>query len=125
MKIRSGFVSNSSSASFIIRWASNERYEDESLVEKLAHLFSLYSYNYDEENDRIGEIEEFDLMKTPKEVVNWVLKNTNEEGHHYVTKSHINMFNSYGDFPSQISYLLLALTADNSFKVIEVEVDDD
>ena len=126
MKIRTSFVSNSSSASFVINWKikNSEDWKNEA-TELLALLFDVYSCY----NEETGELkDEYDIFTDVIEVVKNLAKRTkkNEDGT-FSTGAYTNMLNSVLDFPKEIMYLLMALETDEEcrFEVISKRIEND
>lgn len=119
MKIRNGFVSNSSSASFIVTWKT--KYPNETLKETLCHLFGVL---YEKENDKYGEYCE-EIYEKEIALIEWVIKNTNSEesvnGTIYTTEDFTSMMNSYLDFDSNMAYFIMALAGEGEFTIINVK----
>ena len=144
MKIRSGFVSNSSSASFLLVWqnrslSAEEMFEEnkpvdwkERLLERsLVNLFELswahYTSDgdinsdclnfYDWETERLifREDMEFD-GSVPLEVIKKIIKNTEvSDNGIFKTKKLISMMNSFADFGEEIILLMSFLGFDQGF----------
>ena len=144
MKIRSGFVSNSSSASFLLVWqnrslSAEEMFEEnkpvdwkERLLERsLVNLFELswahYTSDgdinsdclnfYDWETERLifREDMEFD-GSVPLEVIKKIIKNTEvSDNGIFKTKKLISMMNSFADFGEEIVLLMSFLGFDQGF----------
>ena len=144
MKIRSGFVSNSSSASFLLVWqnrslSAEEMFEEnkpvdwkERLLERsLVNLFELswahYTSDgdinsdclnfYDWETERLifREDMEFD-GSVPLEVIKNIIKNTEvSDNGIFKTKKLISMMNSFADFGEEIILLMSFLGFDQGF----------
>ena len=102
MKIRNGFVSNSSSASFIIRWKLYGN-NDEALDYCLGMLF----YDNDE-------------LKT--EITN----NTRREENSFLTTFRTSMYNDMSDFKDAALFLVaLTMDRDKRFEVVSANINCD
>jgi hypothetical protein len=134
MKIRTGFVSNSSSASFIVRWKfmrpRDHDFTDEpetKLNYALHLLLDIISYDYD--NDEFI-FDEKSLDKSMKPIVDNLLKNTTEISDWvFETSFFTAMFNDPDDFGEAAKMLCLALMVDNgnaaNFEVVRTFVERD
>ncbi len=80
MKIRNGFVSNSSSASFVIKWI-NVRDPEASIEDSLKLLFP---------PDCRNAIE--------KRIIQTVINKTKKEGSIFITEDYVNMYNTVFDY---------------------------
>lgn len=94
MKTRHGFVSNSSSASFVIIWrCDTEQGSDGEALPLSEALDILWEYG------------------DPKLKNKLIEKTVVETNGSFRTTSHTSMFNDYSDFSSEIKELLFALEA--------------
>lgn len=107
MKIRNGFVSNSSSASFIITWKPKVSTDND-----LKRMFSRLT-----EGDYLRE-------EKGKDVYSFVEENTTIESGAFCTRDFTSMMNSMEDFDPRI-FVLLAYLATNSQFEYSVLVDND
>ena len=129
MKKRSGFVSNSSSASFIVTWRYKwpEDSKDKTLLGLMADLFELY-YDYDEEKNSF-KLSDHHLKDKAMEVAIWAEKNTSQSsdntGGTYTTRDFIGMMNSYADFSEEMFCFFAAIMNDERFVVIKHEIERD
>jgi len=108
MKKREGFVSNSSSASFVVYWRCLKQDEDEN-----------HSSDVDEAIDGI--------FKWSKEVSEYLKANTKETSSAgtYATTGWVSMYNDITDFPEEIAYLVLGLKVEAGFELIDVRVEQE
>lgn len=122
MKIRAGFVSNSSSASFTIKWRKKYTEEKDSPTKALCQLFDMSYFLYDEEKD---ELKTSYGCKTELDRLQQLILHTKLQDGVFETHDWTCMMNSYFDFSEQMGYLLLALHSDCDFEVISAEVHAD
>lgn len=131
MKIRSGFVSNSSSSSFIIEWRDRHWEEGKTLIESLVCLFDdAYDYDFDKKEFKSKLIGD----KIPKLVLE-LSENKNTwhchaedlgKGRYRHTFS-TTMLNYPTDYPQECKELLMALNydaiIDRNFEIINLNVE--
>jgi len=133
MKIRNGFVSNSSSASFIVKWKWKGDYssEENMLAKSLLKIFSMYHKCGDVTLEEL-ESDDFDFKKLDGidedgkerlEKIREMIKNTEEIDGWYVTMFWICMYNENNDFgevaKELMFYLLISGHIEYSFEIIE------
>lgn len=84
MKSRNGFVSNSSSSSFIVQWKCNMLEDDEGIDRAIIYLFDLVSFDgLDEFNEKLKDCWFDDLDKYEdhlKPTIKAILENTKPIG---------------------------------------------
>lgn len=115
MKIRNGFVSNSSSASFVIVWrCDTEQGSDGDALPLSEALDLLWQFGDPELKNRITEITKVETNGSFK------------------TSGWTSMFNDYSDFCQEIKELLFALEAEKMsdekraiFDIIDKYIDHD
>ena len=114
MKTRTGFVSNSSSASFVVNWEwrSSDR-EGTSLSKVLSELFDITEYGFDHET---GCFEWNDMNEEFKEVIERIENNTIERGDgSFQTEVWTSMLNSFRDLG--VNELLANLVINEDFHI--------
>ena len=109
MKIRQGFVSNSSSASFIVTWKPYEGNEHLDIDESLNIVF--YDI-YNQENKK-------ELCERIK------IKTVQGADKTFKTSFHTNMYNNMRDFGETASCFVMELIGSESFTLVNAKVDDD
>lgn len=102
MKTRMGFVSNSSSASFVITWRSLRDFESkEDALKKLTE----WGFNVDAET----------YLPTTQNLGNNV----------YRTEFWTHMMNNYSDFGCDAAMMYLLLSMDEDFEITSAKVEND
>jgi hypothetical protein len=127
MKTRMGFVSNSSSASFVIQWKCKFLDEDEGIGRAIKRLFDYFDcpsvlpfYNI---NNRYNQDE---IKKIEDDIILEIMKNTriiNKDL--FETSFSTCMKNSPADFGLSAAILLLMLECESGFEIVSKEVIDD
>jgi hypothetical protein len=105
MKVRNGFVSNSSSASFTLTWELREPVGS------------------------VKEAVEVVLQFADPKAIDEIAKNTKELesfGHNlFKTHTWTTMFNSWDDFPDWVKLLFFAVSMSENANVVETVVEED
>ena len=104
MKKREGFVSNSSSASFVVYWRCLEQEEGDSVERVVDGLFEF-----------------------SKEIKEYLKDNTQETSSAgtYKTTGWTSMYNDVGVIPQEVAYLVLGLKIGKGYELIDVNVEYD
>jgi len=134
MKKRNGFVSNSSSSSFIIQWKCNLLEDGEGTDMAMIYLFKLYGSDYHEgplKDDWIDDIDEYDSHL--KETIEDIIKNSKsigKSGNMFETEFHTTMRNDTTDYGKAAHEFLMALTIDGvengqgRFEIVHMRTED-
>jgi len=135
MKIRQGFVSNSSSASFVVVWQYNrdeDCYDTTSCLDEKDYALAEKEWNDKHKNDPVGAAIEA-LIQRPRgeELVESLIKKTkiNAQGN-LVTYDWTCMFNDYSNFGSDIKELMFCLYNENGlprkiFQILDHRIESD
>jgi len=131
MKIRNGFVSNSSSASFIVNWKWKADYGSEKnmLAATLLKIFSMYHTCGDVTLEEL-ESDDFDFKKLDEEdgkerleKIREMIKQTEEIDGWYTTMFWTCMYNENNDFgevaKELMFYLLISGHIEYNYEIIE------
>lgn len=124
MKKREGFVSNSSSTSFVVHWRMRVMGEKTNIKEALSRLYDAYIYDI-EKGDFNWDENEWS-KKAFKEKFETIIENTKQvESGSFVTSAWTSMLNSYDDLGEVIQSLVFALVANENFEIIDSKLDCD
>jgi hypothetical protein len=129
MKIRNGFVSNSSSGSFILHWRMKNFGERINITRAVGEAFGVH-FHYDKETlECKGTIDwEHTWNKEAKEKVDQVLEHTveNVDGS-FTTTFYASMINNGDDFGEAAKSLLIGIVADDDdrFDIIDKKIERD
>lgn len=122
MRIRTGFVSNSSSASFMIHWRFRTMGEKRSLNYILSALYGVTSY--DEKSDKVKWGDNWDKEIQPK--FDQTEKNTRDNGDGtYTTHFWTSMMNTADDFGEVAKSMVFNLMVNGEFTIIDTKIDSD
>ena len=122
MKFRTGFVSNSSSASFIVKWTStSEDYNN--VVEALCAVYEVPYDLFDEEVNRFRNVPEYLVDETRK--IMELNKLTTENGNVFITEFFTAMMNSGDDFGTIAKSFLINLITCEACGLIDAQTERD
>jgi hypothetical protein len=121
MKIRQGFVSNSSSASFIVHWRIKDFGKTITTERAVGEIFGV---EFKEETDEINWEDTWN--KEAKGRVEEIIKQTvtNKDGT-FISSFHTYMFNNSEDFGEAAKSLVMGLVVGNVFEIIDTKVEED
>jgi len=122
MKIRNGFVSNSSSASFIVNWRIKGFGEDFTVRGALSTLYEIGTYDKDRDEYNFGEWDKDHYEDIIISIEKRTKKNNNGT---FTSEFFTSMLNSYSDFGDAAQALLLYVMACDDSEVIDIKVDRD
>jgi len=118
MKSRIGFVSNSSSASFVIHWRVRSYGYDISVPDAIGRIFDV-----DYEEGIKGETWAEDKYIDPMTNLNR-FTHKNSDGS-FTTIFGTTMFNDYEDFGKDAMFLCTALVGSDRFEIIDAKIEKD
>jgi hypothetical protein len=122
MKTRTGFVSNSSSASFVVVWEYACFEENDSTTNILSTLLAL-EHLYDAESDTVKFDESYHQAQQWFEAIS---QNTKRSPcHKFESRFFTSMFNDYSDFERGASLLCMALISNPRAKIIGCKIEND
>ena len=124
MKGRTGFVSNSSSASFMVQWRFRSLGVKHTITRALSLLFGVYTYN--NETDIVDWDSNWTDNDVHKDLFEYVKNKSvlNSDGS-FTTLFSTSMLNSYEDFGTIAQLLVFALIADEKFEIIDTKIERD
>ena len=132
MKIRNGFISNSSSASFVVVWRCSKIKKGDSAIEALSILFDMDISQGLTYRDGILSFINKCSQKNLQSNINKILKNTIKVGEEVFKSSFFTcMHNSHDDFGEACQFLLMFLICENawrpggSFELLDTMVEED
>lgn len=126
MKIRTGFVSNSSSASFIVHWRPRT-FGNKVKKDKIIAVLTGVVYNFISDVNVEKEINEATWLKDCKNKFDEIMKNTNDnEDGTFTTTFFTCMKNSGDDFGEIAKFFAMSLLVQNDkFIIIDTRVEDE
>ena len=129
MKSRNGFVSNSSSASFVIHWKFRDFGDKIDINECLSKMYDLGSVAPDVEMMQDGQFvweNIYEDCQEHKDVVEYIKKESfrNIDGT-FTTSFFTPMMNSHEDFGEAAQSFVLGLVTNDDFQIIDSKVNRD
>lgn len=124
MKIRLCFVSNSSSASFVVTWKfyENSNHKNLSIKEVLLQLFQIC---YDKEEDKI-KISKYETDTDRLEIIEKLEKATvGLTNNIYETNFFTGMLSYPEDFGKECQSLIFNLIMNDNFEIVRKKVEED
>lgn len=130
MKVRHGFVSNSSASSFVVDWECLNMVRGDSLTDLLIRLFDCYA---EKKKDGEGNVTyDWTYHEHEKKIIDGVEEKTlpvKGSKKRFRTIFHTSMRNTVADYGETCGMFVMALSVDsienNNFKVIQTQVIDD
>lgn len=122
MKIRTGFVSNSSSASFVIHWRPKTMGEKVSLKEALSNIYGVTSYKI--ETDEVNWQDNWDKECQPKFEKTKEQTKDNGDGT-YTTHFCTSMMNTADDFGEVAKSFVFNMMLNDNFHIIDTKLESD
>ena len=121
MKIRNGFVSNSSSGSFILNWRMRTFGKEANIQRAVGEAFKVF---FKEGTDEIDWEGTWNKEVQPK--VEEVFKNTvkNYDGS-FTSTFWTSMANSAEDYGEAAKSLVIGLVANNDFEIVDAKTESD
>lgn len=119
MKIRQGFVSNSSSGSFVLVWKLPSEYDD---VAKF--ICDIFSVNYDSEKHILKTEFRKDYCNDEDLAIKAIDRTKHLGGDTYETSAFTGMLNDVSDFGIEFLSFVTLLVA-NKVQIISAEIEND
>lgn len=119
MKIRNGFVSNSSSASFLVIWKLPSQYND--VGEFICHIFGVA---YDERKHILKTEFRKDYCEDEDLAIAALDSTQHISGNVYQTTAFTGMMNTISDFGTQFLSFIAALVV-NKVEIVSADIDND
>ena len=119
MKIRNGFVSNSSSASFVVVWKLPLQYND--VGEFICNIFNV---NYDKEKHVLKTEFRKDYCEDEDLAIKALDNTQHVSDNIYQTTAFTGMMNTISDFETQFLSFIAALVV-NKVEIVSADIDND
>ena len=120
MKTRNGFVSNSSSASFILVWGPKVTNPNNTIVNTICGALNCIDWAYNPKDDSVD--------KELRDVIDYIVEHTEIKqigvDTQYETTAFTTMMNSFADFPYEISKFALALLANPEYRIYHAKIEE-
>jgi len=121
MKIRNGFVSNSSSGSFIMHWRVKTYGKDVSVTNAVGRIFNA---SFKQDSDEISWFDTWNKEMKPvvEEIIRATMKNNDGS---FTTSFWTSMVNSPEDFGEAAKSLVMGIVASEDYELIDSKIEMD